>query len=170
MTILDLLVVVIPGPLSWKLNQPLRVRIGVLGMFLLGLLICVCGALKTKFIHILFNTYDEPWVSCPIWILSAVELHVGILCSSAPAIRIVAREYRQLYRGWVHNKAQRNESTTNLTYFESSASHVSSNAGSSFIDEHVLERPQKSFFGNNDTRWLSYTEGWSSIDSNRRSQ
>lgn len=55
MTILDLLVVVIPGPLSWKLNQPLRVRIGVLGMFLLGLLICVCGALKIKFI-IFFST------------------------------------------------------------------------------------------------------------------
>lgn len=123
MTILDLLVMVIPGPLSWKLNQPLRVRIGVFGMFLFGLLICVCGALKTKFIHILFNTYDESWVSCPIWVLSAVELHVGILCSSAPAIRIVVREYQQSYLGWAHKRSQRNESMTNLTYFESPASH-----------------------------------------------
>ncbi|KAF7622594.1 hypothetical protein F9C07_2224025 [Aspergillus flavus] len=92
MTILDFWVMLLPGPIVWQLNLPTKRRIGVLGMFLLGMLICVCGALKSNYIFGLFHTYDEPWVACPIWILSALELHIGILCSSVPSLRVVARE------------------------------------------------------------------------------
>lgn len=92
MTILDFWVMLLPGPIVWQLNLPTKRRIGVLGMFLLGMLICVCGALKSNYIFGLFHTYDEPWVACPIWILSALELHIGILCSSVPSLRVVVRE------------------------------------------------------------------------------
>ncbi|KAL2851397.1 hypothetical protein BJX68DRAFT_72168 [Aspergillus pseudodeflectus] len=91
-TVLDLWVMLLPGPIVWQLNLPIKTRIGVLGMFLLGLLICVCGVFKTIYIYRLFHTYDESWVACPIWILSALELQVGIICSCAPSLRVVARE------------------------------------------------------------------------------
>ncbi|KAE8135958.1 hypothetical protein BDV38DRAFT_272437 [Aspergillus pseudotamarii] len=100
-TILDFWIMLIPIPLAWQLDLPLKQRLGVLGMFLLGLLICTCGAVKTRYLYILFSTYDEIWVSTPIWILSALELHVGILCFSAPSIRIVVREHIKRFHDYI---------------------------------------------------------------------
>jgi hypothetical protein len=103
-TILDFWIMLIPIPLAWQLDLPLKQRFGVLGMFLLGLLICTCGAVKTSYIYTLFSTYDEIWVATPIWILSALELHVGILCSSAPTIRMVVQENIRRVRDWFHSR------------------------------------------------------------------
>lgn len=94
----------VPIPLAWKLDLPLNQRLGALGMFLLGLLICACGAVKTGYLYTLFSTYDEIWVASPIWILSALELHIGILCSSAPTIRIVVREQKKRLQGWLYSR------------------------------------------------------------------
>lgn len=94
----------VPIPLAWQLDLPLNQRLGALGMFLLGLLICACGAVKTNYLYTLFSTYDEIWVATPIWILSALELHIGILCSSAPTIRIVAREQIKRFHGWLYTR------------------------------------------------------------------
>ncbi|KAL4985929.1 hypothetical protein BDW68DRAFT_164294 [Aspergillus falconensis] len=91
-TMLDHWVMLLPRPIVWQHNLPTKTRIGVLGVFLLGLLICVCGAFKTIYVSRLFHTYDESWVACPIWILSALELDVGIICSCAPSLSVLARE------------------------------------------------------------------------------
>jgi hypothetical protein len=87
----------IPVPLAWQLHLPIRIRLGVLGMFLIGLSICICGALKTHYVRAaLLHSYDETWSAGPIWILSALELDVGIICSCAPALRVIVREHRRL--------------------------------------------------------------------------
>lgn len=114
----------IPIPLAWQLDLPLKQRLGVLGMFLFGLLICACGAIKTRYLYTLFVTYDEIWVAMPIWILSALELHVGILCSSAPAGRMVVREYMRRFQEWFHRRHPRTDSLTSLVPLETSTSYV----------------------------------------------
>lgn len=123
-TILDFLIMLIPIPLAWQLDLPLKQRLGVLGMFLLGLLICACGAIKTRYLYTLFVTYDEIWVATPIWILSALELHVGILCSSAPAGRIVVREHIRRFQEWFHRRHPRSDSLASLVPLETSTSYV----------------------------------------------
>jgi hypothetical protein len=131
-TVLDFWVMLLPGPIVWKLNMPMKARIGVLGMFLLGLLICTCGLLKSRYIYTLFHTYDESWVACPIWILSAIELDVGIICSCAPGVRVVAREYlRQMYET-PSQRQQRNESSSSLANLKGSTSHSSSHKRDDF--------------------------------------
>lgn len=78
-TILDFWMMLLPLPIAWDVDLPMKARIGILGMFLLGLLICVCVVLKSICIHTLLHTHDESWVARPIWILSALELDVRIL-------------------------------------------------------------------------------------------
>jgi hypothetical protein len=117
-TILDFWVVLVPMLIAWNLSLPIKERIGVLAMFLLGLFICACGALRTRYTYTLFHTYDESWVEYPIWILSALELDVGILCSCAPALRIVVRECLKRYRERVGGWKQRNESLSSLTHLK----------------------------------------------------
>lgn len=114
----------IPIPLAWQLNLPLKQRLGVLGMFLLGLLICTCGAVKTHYLYSLFSTYDEIWAAAPIWILSALELHVGILRFSAPTVRIVVREHIKCSHEWFHRKYLRTDSLTSLFPLETPESYV----------------------------------------------
>lgn len=123
-TILDFWIMLIPIPLAWQLNLPLKQRLGVLGMFLLGLLICTCGAVKTHYLYSLFSTYDEIWAAAPIWILSALELHVGILCFSAPTVRIVVREHIKCSHEWFHRKYLRTDSLTSLFPLETPESYV----------------------------------------------
>jgi hypothetical protein len=114
-TILDFWIMLVPIPLAWQLDLPLNQRLGALGMFLLGLLICACGAVKTGYLYTLFSTYDEIWVGTPIWILSALELHIGILCSSAPTIRLVLREHIKRFHGWFHSRGYHYARTDSLT-------------------------------------------------------
>lgn len=126
-SILDLWVTLLPAPIAWKLDLPFKARVGVLGMFLLGLLICICGALKTRYIYTLGYTYDEPWVASPIWILSAVELDVGILCSCAPTPRLVMRSFLERIRASSSSR-ERNQwigSTHSLAHLKQQRFHVS---------------------------------------------
>ncbi|KAF7621031.1 hypothetical protein F9C07_2282836 [Aspergillus flavus] len=123
-TILDFWIMLIPIPLAWQLDLPLKQRLGVLGMFLLGLLICTCGAIKTRYLYTLFSTYDEVWVSTPIWILSALELHIGILCSSAPTIRVVVREHKRCFQEWRYRRYATTGSLTILVSPETAGSYV----------------------------------------------
>lgn len=105
----------VPIPLAWQLDVPLKQRLGALGMFLLGLLICACGAVKTSYLYTLFSTYDEIWLATPIWILSALELHIGILCSSAPTIRMVVREQIKRFHEWSYFRGYSYARTDNLS-------------------------------------------------------
>ncbi|OJJ62486.1 hypothetical protein ASPSYDRAFT_196211 [Aspergillus sydowii CBS 593.65] len=123
-TILDFLIMLIPIPLAWQLDLPLKQRLGVLGMLLLGLLICACGAIKTRYLYVLFVTYDDAWVATPIWILSALELHVGILCSSAPAVRMVVREHIRRFNEWFYRRYPRTDSMASLIPLGTSSSYV----------------------------------------------
>lgn len=105
----------VPIPLAWQLDLPLKQRLGALGMFLLGLLICACGAVKTSYLYTLFSTYDEIWLATPIWILSALELHIGILCSSAPTIRMVVREQIKRFHEWSYSRGYSYARTDSLS-------------------------------------------------------
>lgn len=139
-TILDFWVMILPCPIVWKLNMPRKARVGALGMFLLGLLICICGLLKTRYIYTLFHTYDESWVATPIWILSAVELDVGVICSCAPGLRVVAREYLTQYHETPGRQEHLIASSSSLAHLKKPTSH------SSWYTRVELESPELSFF------------------------
>lgn len=84
----------VPIPIVWRLGLPLRQRLAVIGIFGLGTVVCVAGALKTKYV---FDSqkysYDEQWDGYPLWIIMTVEIDVGIICASAPALRPFIARY-----------------------------------------------------------------------------
>ena len=56
-TILDFWMMLLPLPIAGNVDLPMKARIGVLGMFLLGLLICICGVIKFIYIHTYSRTH-----------------------------------------------------------------------------------------------------------------
>ncbi|KGO64115.1 hypothetical protein PEX1_020670 [Penicillium expansum] len=84
----DILVTALPMPLIWSLKLPTRQRLAVISIFGLGVVVNVAGCVRTVYVwKSLMTGYDGTWVGWPGLITAAVELSLGLICSSAPALR-----------------------------------------------------------------------------------
>lgn len=111
----DLLTTVLPIPIVWRLQMPLRQRIGVCILLCLGFLATISGSIRTYYTwKSLIDSYDETWFAYPLWIAAAVELDLGLvggtfewyfdvmltnlqICSCAPAWKtLLAKPLKEL--------------------------------------------------------------------------
>ncbi|KAL8689065.1 MAG: hypothetical protein Q9218_005173 [Villophora microphyllina] len=85
---LDFAILLLPIPLVMGLQLSRKQRIAVLTLFGLGFIVCIAGIVQVYYIDkALRKSYDETWDGWPLWVASAVEVDLGILCVSIPAIR-----------------------------------------------------------------------------------
>ena len=85
---LDFFLLFLPIPIVWGLQLPRKQRIAVCCLFFTGFIVCIAGIIQIYYVHrALVASYDETWEGWPLWIASAVEVDLGILCVSVPAIR-----------------------------------------------------------------------------------
>ncbi|PYH98970.1 hypothetical protein BO71DRAFT_370017 [Aspergillus ellipticus CBS 707.79] len=84
----DFLSTVVPMPLIWNLKLPVRQRIAVISIFALGILVNVAGSLRTVYVwKSMIASYDSTWMGWPILLAASVEINIGLICASAPALR-----------------------------------------------------------------------------------
>lgn len=85
---LDPLLLLMPIPIVWTLQLSLKQRIAVLTLFAIGFIVCIAGIVQAVYVNeALVKSYDETWVGWPLWITTAIEVDLEILCVSIPAIR-----------------------------------------------------------------------------------
>jgi len=81
----DFCVVLIPIPTVLRLRLPLRQRIIVALLFGAGFVVCFAGIARTYYMYRVTDGYrDVTWDAYPVWLSTAVELYVGIVCTSFP--------------------------------------------------------------------------------------
>ncbi|KAL8709843.1 MAG: hypothetical protein Q9220_005459 [cf. Caloplaca sp. 1 TL-2023] len=86
--VLDFFTLLLPIPLVRGLQLSTKQRIAVCTLFGLGFIVCIAGIVQVYYVDVaLRKSYDETWDGWPLWVASAVEVDVGILCVSIPAIR-----------------------------------------------------------------------------------
>ncbi|KAL9601652.1 MAG: hypothetical protein Q9219_002372 [cf. Caloplaca sp. 3 TL-2023] len=86
--ILDFALLLLPIPLVMGLQLSTKQRVAVITLFGLGFIVCIAGIVQAYYIDVaLKKSYDETWDGWPLWVASAVEVDLGILCVSIPAIR-----------------------------------------------------------------------------------
>ncbi|EPS34360.1 hypothetical protein PDE_09324 [Penicillium oxalicum 114-2] len=84
----DFLATAIPIPLIWSLKLPTRQRLAVISIFGLGIMVNVAGSFRTVYVwESMVVGWDRTWLSWPILIAASVEINLGLICSSAPALR-----------------------------------------------------------------------------------
>lgn len=84
----DLLCTLAPMPLVWNLKLPVRQRLAVMSIFGLGVLVNVAGAVRTAYVYeSMLATYDMTWMGWPILLSGTIEINLGLICASAPALR-----------------------------------------------------------------------------------
>ncbi|KAF2837819.1 integral membrane protein, partial [Patellaria atrata CBS 101060] len=85
----DIITCVLPIWFVWNLQLAKRQKIAVAGIFLVGFLTCIAGALRMYYIHrVYYETYDITWAAEEGWLWTMIESHLGIICASAPALKI----------------------------------------------------------------------------------
>lgn len=84
----DLLCTVAPMPLVWNLKLPIRQRLAVMSIFGLGAIVNVAGTVRTVYVYkSMLGTYDMTWWGWPILLSGTIEINLGLICASAPALR-----------------------------------------------------------------------------------
>ncbi|ORY16421.1 hypothetical protein BCR34DRAFT_106096 [Clohesyomyces aquaticus] len=96
-TVQDFICAILPVFLVWNLQISKRQKAALIGIFALGLLTCVCGILRTYYaIYVYYRTYDITWYANVGWVWTAVEADLGVICASAPALKVFFRRYFNL--------------------------------------------------------------------------
>ncbi|KAI9707137.1 MAG: hypothetical protein M1836_000097 [Candelina mexicana] len=81
-------------PPIWCLRLPVKQKLAALSLFSMGIVVCIAGIVQVYYVQqSLVSSYDETWTGWPLWLCSAVEVDVGILCVSLPAIRPLLAKY-----------------------------------------------------------------------------
>jgi hypothetical protein len=84
----DFMIYALPIPTLFSLSLPWSQRIGLVVLFGVGGVIVVAGSFRAYWIHYtLFETYDATWEGYQIWVWTAVETNVGVICGCIPALK-----------------------------------------------------------------------------------
>ncbi|KAK2765981.1 hypothetical protein FQN54_007496 [Arachnomyces sp. PD_36] len=140
----DLLVTVVPMPLIWSLKLPRRQRIAVISVFGLGMMVNVAGTIRTYLVYrSSIESYDETWMNWPMVLTSTLEINLGLICASVPALRpLIAYYAPQLFQLSFSNGRSGSPSTTNnrvRKLRKSTSAKDSGNVLSSVSQEPVVQ-------------------------------
>ncbi|KAK3110209.1 hypothetical protein LTR53_015732 [Teratosphaeriaceae sp. CCFEE 6253] len=89
----DFYSVVLPMAMLRHFEAPKRQKMALNAVFSLGLLVVAAGCARTYYIYQLGVDYDIIWVGFDLYVWSCLEVHLALICASAPALRVFVREY-----------------------------------------------------------------------------
>ncbi|KAJ4367472.1 hypothetical protein N0V83_007055 [Neocucurbitaria cava] len=96
----DFMIYALPIPTLFSLSLPWSQRIGLVILFSVGGVIVVAGSFRAYWIHYtLFETYDATWEGYQIWVWTAVETNVGVICGCIPALKPLLFPSRARHQG-----------------------------------------------------------------------
>lgn len=79
-TITDLVAVLLPMPIVWRVKLPFQQQIILILLFAAGFFVTLVGAVRTYYMYKVTSTWDKTWEGFPVWLTSSLELFVGIVC------------------------------------------------------------------------------------------
>lgn len=109
-TLTDFYIFLLPVHTVWSLKLPIRQRIGLVAIFAIGSMyvdmfylltntypqvanifrysVCIAGVVRIWAIKLVFvDSYDNTWEGAVLYIITAIECDLGILCASIPALK-----------------------------------------------------------------------------------
>ncbi|KAF4303575.1 putative integral membrane protein [Botryosphaeria dothidea] len=83
----DLCIFLWPARFIWGMHVPREQRWGLIGLFCLGVIICVAGVLRMWFFTVWFKSKDPYWDGVWNYIILALETNVGLICACLPCCK-----------------------------------------------------------------------------------
>lgn len=86
--ILDFFVWVLPLPTFYHIKLPLSQRLALITLFSFGLIVVFAGCIRIYWLHyVLQETYDVTWYGFHLWLWTAVEVQLGLICGCIPWLK-----------------------------------------------------------------------------------
>lgn len=93
--LLDLFVWVLPLPTLYHISLPLSQRLALVTLFGFGLVVVIASCIRIYWCYyVLEETYDVTWYGFHLWIWTAVEVQLGIICGCVPWLKVLFRLWR----------------------------------------------------------------------------
>jgi hypothetical protein len=92
----DFVVWILPLPFLYRAKLPLSQRLGVLTLFSFGGLVVSAACIRTYWTYyVVEETYDVTWYGFHLWMWTAVEVQLGIICGCVPWLRSLVNYWRR---------------------------------------------------------------------------
>ncbi|KAI9048409.1 hypothetical protein LZ554_007245 [Drepanopeziza brunnea f. sp. 'monogermtubi'] len=83
----DIFVISLPCREIWKLQLPIRQRLSLIGIFAVGLAVCIISMVRLRSIVDLLESADTTWDTTTVLIWSTIEAHATIVCACSPTLK-----------------------------------------------------------------------------------
>ncbi|KAF9632401.1 putative integral membrane protein [Lasiodiplodia theobromae] len=83
----DLCIFLWPARYIWGMHVPKEQRWGLIGLFCVGVIICIAGVLRMWFFTVWFRSHDPYWDGVWNYIILAVETNAGFICACLPCCK-----------------------------------------------------------------------------------
>ena len=85
---LDLFVWALPLPTLYHTKLPLAQRFALIALFSFGLVVVFASCIRIYWVHyVLQETYDVTWHGFQLWLWTAVEVQLGLICGCVPWLK-----------------------------------------------------------------------------------
>ncbi|KAK5652383.1 hypothetical protein OQA88_10575 [Cercophora sp. LCS_1] len=96
----DFVVWALPLPTFIMARLPKSQRVALIILFSCGLFVVFAGCMRTHWIWVVVEaSYDVTWEGFHLWIWTAVEVHLGIICGCVPCLKPLIKSYDSSSRG-----------------------------------------------------------------------
>ncbi|KAF7958143.1 hypothetical protein EAE96_003705 [Botrytis aclada] len=89
----DFATVIAPLPMMWNLQIPIRQKIGVGGILIMGSFVCVVSIIRLKSLYVLLKGTDLTLDTVDALLWCVIELNLSIVGGCAPTLRPFMRKY-----------------------------------------------------------------------------
>ncbi|KAF2491840.1 hypothetical protein BU16DRAFT_442499, partial [Lophium mytilinum] len=83
----DFLVFLWPARALWKIQLPIKQRLGLITVFASGCIVCVTAVIRLIYLEKVFTAPDFAYNGAIIWATTSVELNIGLICSCLHAVK-----------------------------------------------------------------------------------
>jgi hypothetical protein len=127
-TVQDIITALLPNFIYWKAQIPLRKKAALMAIFAPAYGVAAFGALRTHATWVLFfKTYDVSWQLWEIWNWTLLELHIGVICANAPALKVFVKRYLNIKSIVTNQQAQSPQAKSSQAKSSQTGSKASSN-------------------------------------------
>jgi hypothetical protein len=127
-TVQDLITALLPNFIYWKAQIPFRQKVALMAIFAIAYGVAAFGALRTYATWVLFyETYDVSWQLWEIWNWTLLELHIGVMCANAPALKVFVKRYLNVNSVESNQHAQLPPAKSSQAKSSQTGSKISSN-------------------------------------------
>ncbi|RYP41248.1 hypothetical protein DL769_011622 [Monosporascus sp. CRB-8-3] len=77
----DFVIYILPSPMLWNVQLPVKQRIALIGVFVVGAFVCITGIIRVPTLWDAVSSEDATWDHFGAAVWSAVETNIGIVCA-----------------------------------------------------------------------------------------